>query len=117
MTATTLCMARYVRKDIVAGAVDLYCHYPAGHHVHSWSTIKIEDDRLRQEAEERLKKSTISRRIIGEETSQERIEAEVENFCVDIEDGKFDQYLEFILSVAHDRKRTVRGARFFPRRK
>lgn len=107
-----MCMNRYARSMEVApkGAVDLYCQYPAGHAVAcSWQSIKEADTE-----QVRLGSITFQGEYLPD-LPAEVVEEFVLHVMTMIERGNLDEYLEALLGETHDRKRTRRGVRLFPR--
>lgn len=108
MTANPLiCMKKYVRNVawVNTGPRDFHCQFPRGHEGGcSWQPLKDTDELAGGSAEE-------------ENTEKE--ELIISTFLAGLLDGDWDDYLENILAVAHERKRALRGRRTFrpsPRR-
>lgn len=77
------------------------CTYIEGHNARcSWETLKVIDDAAREHVEEQRGDAPV----------------ELSRMLQLIEQGKYDRYLELILAVGHDRKRTRRKTFGFPRR-
>lgn len=80
------------------------CTYIDGHEAnHSFRTLELTDETERDELR-RASAVTVA-----------AAPSAVQEFVGQIEDGDLDRFLELILSAAHDRKRTRRGAAGFPR--
>jgi hypothetical protein len=109
-----MCMQRYERSKTTGNKhdVDLMCQYVQGHvpvGIHSWSEVLTEDERLvEQEMAARLPASVTVQGATMDEV--------VTDVLKDVDAGLYDPYIEALLSALHDRKRTLRGVRLFPRR-
>lgn len=90
---------------------DLYCQYTASHGgVHSWGEIFAADSLTETQV-------IAQREAVAKVVTQPPVNgtAAVTDFIEGIENGEYDPYLEAILSAGHNRKRTLRGVRLFPR--
>lgn len=99
-----LCMSQYVRRvPWVEAVITFTCQYPQAHDgsLHSWSVLKERDDAVIAEMN-RVQEDTP---IPGE--------IPVDSLLAAIIEGLWDDYLEQILAVAHERKRARRGKRSF----
>lgn len=96
---TTTCEARYERPD---GSL-LYCQYLVQHpgNRHSWETIKEADKAEMLEVDKQIVRA-------------QQGDGSVQEFLLLIASGKVDTFLEAILAVTHNRKRTIRNLRGFP---
>lgn len=94
--STELCGMAYARP----GGEVLGCQYIAGHPTerHSWFAVKEQDDHDILANIQRQQAPSDEKELL------ERIEA-----------GIYDSVLEALLNAAHNRKRTIRGVRGFPR--
>lgn len=102
----TMCMKRYSRTHINKNNVDLYCQFRTNHDGdHSWEEIKRADDAAEQ----------VEVPLVEMPETDDTMEQNVVVIVNAIDRGAFDAYLEVILASAHDRKRTLRGVRLFPR--
>jgi hypothetical protein len=103
-----MCMKRYSRTHINPKNVDLYCQFRTNHTGdHSWQDIKAADDSA-EEVDVPLVE-------VPDPDEVETMERNVLTLVHAIDRGAFDPYLEVLLAAAHDRKRTLRGVRLFPR--
>lgn len=107
---TEQCEVVYVRQltgPYVPGEVEnVRCTYIADHAktTHSWSTLKMQDD---EDQRARAAKTTS---VIGDDTL-----GDIQVLLDNITAGNADPYLEAILAITHNRKRTLRGVRGFGR--
>lgn len=101
------CSELYHRKIGMASVVTVRCTYLEGHpgNDHSWRTLKLQDVTDAEEA-------ATSRLSVGHDDATP---ADVQVLLDVITAGNVDPYLEAILAVAHNRKRTLRGVRGFGR--
>lgn len=103
---TTLCRSIYVRDIPGQSGMGLECQYIKGHPSdrHSWYAVEQQDivDAEKAAADEQQRWAQMNDEVVSD-------------LLEDIRCGKWDSFLEALLSAAHDRKRTLRGVRGFPR--
>jgi hypothetical protein len=82
------------------------CTYIKDHlkQIHSWETLRVQDDADVAEEKERA-----ARGIGHDDETPEDVQVLLDNITA----GRADPYLEAILAVTHNRKRTLRGTRGF----
>lgn len=99
---TDLCNETYTRPQRQGEKTRqvLSCQYIANHpgERHSWSIVETQDEHEQAAAAQRYFAPTDEKELL------ERIEA-----------GFYDSILEALLNAGHNRKRTLRGVRGFPR--
>ena len=102
----TTCGAEYERYP--TGSI-ITCQYPADHvpdHIHSWTQLRDQEDRQREaDAKE------AAQGIGCDDATPDDVKALLDAITA----GNADPYLEAILAVTHNRKRTLRGTRGFRR--
>lgn len=98
-----LCMAPYRRHESwMAREIVMHCQHPKGHDGEcSWQKTKDADDA----------EAAASARAVERAASQE----DAQTLCEDIEGGVWDEWLESLLTVLHERKRTLRGTSTYRR--
>lgn len=92
-----LCMRPYKRdQPWMARPIVMYCQHPQGHMGDcSWALTKQQDDHLA--------------------AADDAHETAIEELAGDIADGVWDEWLDQILAVAHERKRQLRGSHSYDR--
>jgi hypothetical protein len=91
-----LCMLPY-KRDMpwMARPIVMYCQHPQGHDGEcSWEQLKRQDLRT---------------------TDEEAHQTDIEELSGDIMDGRWDEWLEQVLTVTHERKRQLRGQQSYDR--
>lgn len=102
---TPQCRATYSRAE-EGMERHIRCTYIDGHVArHSWETLKMQDDVDRE----------VEQISVAQELACDVLPPTLQKVLRAVEDGAYDDYLELILAVGHNRKRALRHVRGFVR--
>ena len=102
ITPAPLCGETYQRLSVI-----LHCHYLKGHpkEQHSWFAVQCQDESDMADA--------AAKKAAREATFNSDCPTEISHALTRIAEGSWDEWLEKVLAVGHDRKRARRGVKGF----